>query len=131
MGKSVPSGALDERSTGPFSPVLIVPSGELVVISGQGPVDADGTLIGETIEQQTEVVLEASRRLLALAGASLDDVIKVNVYLADLADWPRFNAVYSQHFFDPRPARTAVGVDLLFGMLVEVDMWALRPQKEV
>jgi len=113
--------------SGPYSPALVVPAGELVVLSGQGPLDADGNLVGDTIEEQAAVTLDHCERLLAAAGCSLADVVRVGVYLADLASWERFNMVYAARMPEPWPARTAIGCDLLLGMLVEVDMWARRP----
>ena len=54
------------------------------------------------------------------------DVFKVNVYLKDLEDWPRFNEVYKQYFPQPLPVRTAVGSGLLLTLLVEIEMWATK-----
>ena len=58
--------------------------------------------------------------------ASFQDVFKVNVYLTDLAMWPRFNEVYKTFFHDPLPVRTAIGCDLLDGLIVEIEMWAVK-----
>ena len=54
----------------------------------------------------------------------MDDVFKVNVFLTDLAEWPRFNAVYARIMPKPLPVRTAVGVGLLETFKVEIEMWA-------
>lgn len=116
----------DLRAAGPFSPVVVVPAGDLVVVSGQGPLDGDNNLVGETIEEQTASTIERCRRLLEAAGAGLEDVFKVSVYLTDLALWPRFNEAYKTAMPVPLPARTAVGTDLLMGMMVELEMWAVR-----
>ena len=124
--KSVPAGASQHPTAGPYSPVLVVGPGELVVISGQAAIGGDGNVIGETIEEQALHTLENCRRQLARAGCTLADVFRVNVYLADLTNWPRFNAVYADVMPEPWPVRTAVGVGLLAGLLVEVDMWAIR-----
>ena len=50
----------------------------------------------------------------------------VNVFLTDLDNWPRFNEDYSPYFEDPKPVRTAVQTPLLFTLLVEIEMWAVK-----
>ena len=56
------------------------------------------------------------------AGASVEDLLKVTVYIVDVANWPRFNAVYAQMLGDVRPARSVVPVpELHYGYLVEID----------
>ena len=67
---------------------------------------------------------------LATAGCGLADVFKVNIYLADLTDWARFNAVYEKMMVEPLPVRTAVQAVLLPGFLVEIEMWAVKPTDE-
>ena len=98
--KRVPAGATQHRTAGPYSPVIEVDATRLVVLSGQVAVDLDGSVIGDTIEEQTRATLDNCRRQLAIAGCTFADVFKVNVYLADLADWARFNSVYEQAFAD-------------------------------
>lgn len=124
--KSLPPDASQHSTAGPYSPVLIVQAGEFVVISGQAAIDPEGKVIGETIEEQTGLTLENCRKQLSTAGCTLSDVFKVNVYLTDLDNWPRFNEVYARTMPEPRPVRTAVGTQLLEGLLVEVEMWAAR-----
>jgi len=116
--------ATQHTTAGPYSPVLRIGAGDLIVLAGQGPLDDDGHVVGEGIQEQTRATLDNCRRQLGVAGASLADVFKVNVYLADLADWDAFNAEYVRHFAEPRPVRTTVGVDLLLGMRIEIDIWA-------
>ena len=126
--KTRPAGARQHATAGPYSPVLEVSAGSLVVISGQVAVDLDGNILGETIEDQTRATLENCRTHLAAAGATLADVFKVNVYLTDLADWPRCNAIYEAIMPEPLPVRTAIQCVLLPGFLVEVEMWAAKPE---
>ncbi|MBX2814711.1 MAG: RidA family protein [Saprospiraceae bacterium] len=121
-----PKGAGQHVTAGPYSPVLHVRPGELVVISGQASIAMDGTIVGDTIEEQARVTLENCRNQLSTGGCTLDDVFKVNVYLTDLDMWPRFNEVYKTFFNAPLPARTAVGTALLEGLQVEIEMWAVR-----
>ena len=123
--KQLPAGAQQHVTAGPYSPVLIVNPGKLVVISGQAAIDPKGTIIGDTIEEQTRFTLENCRQQLETAGCTLADVFKVNVYLTDLDDWPRFNKVYAEIMPEPRPVRTAVRTSLLMTLLVEVEMWAV------
>lgn len=125
--KSLPAGAGQHVTAGPYSPVLEISAGPLVVISGQAAIAPDGSIIGETIEEQTRATLENCATQLASAGCSLADAFKVNVYMTDLDLWPRFNAVYMQMMPEPRPVRTAVGTALLPGLIVEVEMWAAKP----
>ncbi|MEQ8968324.1 MAG: RidA family protein [Azospirillaceae bacterium] len=122
--KTLPAGAGQHATAGPYSPVLEIRADRLVVISGQAPVDAAGTVIGDTIEAQTEVTLDNCLAQLRTAGCDFADVFKVNVYLRDLADWERFNAVYLATLPEPLPVRTAVQCGLLSDFLVEIEMWA-------
>ncbi len=124
--KMVPAGAGQHKTAGPYSPVLEVDVNKLVVISGQAPLDLEGNVIGDQIEKQTEVTLQNCQKQLATAGCTFADVFKVNVFLKDLADWPRFNEVYASYFPDPKPVRTAVQTPLLMTFLVEIEMWAVK-----
>jgi len=124
--KTRPKGARQHATAGPYSPVLEVDARRLVVISGQVAVDMSGDVIGSTIEEQTRATLENCAAQLATAGCTLGDVFKVNIYLTDLADWTRFNAVYEKMMVEPLPVRTAVQAILLPGFLVEIEMWAVK-----
>jgi enamine deaminase RidA (YjgF/YER057c/UK114 family) len=121
-----PAAHAQHRTAGPYTPVVGVQAGaRIFVLSGQAPLDCEGRIVGETIEEQARATLENCRSQLNAAGCELADVFKVSVYLTDLANWSRFNAVYREFFTEPYPARTAVQTGLL-GFLVEVDMWAAR-----
>ncbi len=124
--KKVPSGASQHKTAGPYSPVLEVECNKLVLISGQAAIDTEGNVVGDTIEEQTRFTMENCKKQLAQAGCTLDDVFKVNVYLTDLALWPRFNEIYKEYFTAPLPVRTAVQTGLLLSFLVEVEMWAAK-----
>ncbi|MEO6499929.1 MAG: RidA family protein [Mucilaginibacter sp.] len=124
--KKVPANAAQHTTAGPYSPVLEINAGKLVVISGQAAIDMDGKVIGDTIEEQAAYTIDNCARQLAYAGCTLDDVFKVNVYMKDLADWPRFNTVYKNYFNEPRPVRAAVQTGLLMTLLVEIEMWAVK-----
>ncbi len=124
--KEVPAGSSQHVTAGPYSPVLRVKANELVVISGQAAIAPDGSLTSEDFAQQSEDTLKNCLEQLGSAGLTLADVFKVNVYLTDLANWGAFNEVYRRLLPDPKPVRTAVGAQLLPGLLVEVEMWAAR-----
>jgi 2-iminobutanoate/2-iminopropanoate deaminase len=106
------------RPVGAYSPA--VRAGDFVFISGQVPRDPrTGALPGEDIESQVRLVLANVKGALAAAGASLDDVVSVTAYLANVDDWGKFNDVYKETFRPPYPTRTAIGSNLR-GILVEV-----------
>ncbi len=102
-------------------------AGGLLFVAGQGPFDAKGHLVGKTIVEQTRVTLENVKAIVEAAGASLADVVKVNVYLSDLGHFAAMNEVYAAFFAEPYPARTTVEVGLL-GFLVEIDAVAELPK---
>ena len=102
----------------PFSPG--VRYGDLVFVSGQGPIGKDGKIIAGDIRIQTRATLENFRKVLEDAGAAMDDVLQTTVYLRDLADYQGMNEVYASFFSDPKPARATVRAELLFGMTVEI-----------
>jgi 2-iminobutanoate/2-iminopropanoate deaminase len=99
-------------------------AGDFVFVAGQGPFDPEtGTVVGETIEEQTERTLENVKAILAAAGATFADVVKSTAHLSDLSHFPAYNEVYARYFPDPKPARTTVG-SCLPGILVEIDVIA-------
>jgi 2-iminobutanoate/2-iminopropanoate deaminase len=108
-------------------------AGDFIFVTGTGPVDAKtGKLSGESIEDQTELVISNMEAVLAADHATLADVIKVTVHLSDPALFARYNAVYARRFSTPYPVRTTVGSDLrsLPGMLIEADCIAYAPIKK-
>jgi 2-iminobutanoate/2-iminopropanoate deaminase len=108
-------------------------AGDFIFVTGTGPVDAKtGKLSGESIEEQTELVISNMESVLLADHASLADVIKVTVHLSDPDLFARYNAVYARRFSPPYPVRTTVGSDLgsLPGMLIEADCIAYAPQKQ-
>ena len=103
--------------------------GDFVFVSGQGPLDpTTGKIVGSTIEEQTERVLENIKAILEAGGASMADVVKVSAHLSDLSLFERYNKVYATYFPDPKPTRTTVGSQLL-GILVEIDAIAYVGEK--
>ncbi|MDZ4312111.1 MAG: RidA family protein [Cypionkella sp.] len=95
----------------------------LVYVSGQLPVAPDGSHHPEAdFETQARQAIHNLIAVAAAAGASVEDLLKVTVYIVDVANWPRFNAVYAQMLGNVRPARSVVPVpELHYGYLVEID----------
>jgi len=97
---------------GPYSQALV--DGRLVFCSGQIPLDpANGQLVAGTFRDRAERVFANLEAVLAAAGSSFDRVVKVTVYLTDLAEFPVLNELYAQRFSEPYPARAVVGVAAL------------------
>ncbi len=109
----------------PYSPVVV--SGDTVYTAGQMGRDADGNLAEGGIAGQTRQALENVRACLEAAGCTMDDVVKVNAFLADLADFAGYNEAYREMFAEPYPARTSVQAGLPAGVLVEIEAIARRP----
>ena len=110
----------------PFSKV--VRAGGFLFLSGVLPMDGDGKLVTGAIDVQTRVVLERIAATLGEHGASLADVVRVTVWLADLADFTAFNDEYRRHFELGFPARSTVQATLYGGARIEIEAQALAPQ---
>jgi reactive intermediate/imine deaminase len=91
-----------------------VRAGGTVYLSGQIPLDPQTMeLIGADPREQIRQVIENLRAVAEAAGGSLNEIVKLNVYLTDLAHFPLVNEVMAEHFAEPYPARAAVGVAAL------------------
>jgi 2-iminobutanoate/2-iminopropanoate deaminase len=110
---------------GPYSPGIVA-EGRFLYVSGQSPT-RDGVRVVGTIAEETQLVLDNVSRVLERAGASFADVVRCNVYLADIADFAAMNEVYERAFPEPRPARTTIGCVLRLEMKVEIDCIAALP----
>ena len=99
------------QALGPYSQGVV--TGNLIFVSGQIPLDTDGKLVSEDIQEQTRQCLRNISHILEEAGSSLDKVIKTTIYLADMDDFPRVNEAYAGFFTDPYPARSCVEVSRL------------------
>ena len=107
-----------------------VRAGNLLFVSGFVPVDGDGRLVGgDDVVAQTRQVLANLGAVLSAAGATFADVVKVTVYLTDIADRVRINPVRQEVFGDARPASTLVEVSALAvpGAKLEIEAVALIP----
>jgi 2-iminobutanoate/2-iminopropanoate deaminase len=95
------------KAIGPYSQA--VRAGSLVFVSGQIPLDpATGAMVDGDIAAQTHRVFANLRAILEAAGASLDQVVRATVYLADMNDFAVVNEVYGTYFSSPAPARATV-----------------------
>ena len=105
---------------GPYSQAKATDS--LLFVSGQIPVDpATGAVAGDTIETQAEQSMKNVGAILEAAGSSYEKVLKTTCFLADMADFAAFNAVYEK-YFTGKPARSCVAVrELPKGLLCEVE----------
>ncbi|NJL21644.1 MAG: RidA family protein [Leptolyngbyaceae cyanobacterium SM1_3_5] len=114
---------------GPYSQAIAV--GSLLFVSGQIPLDPQtGAIVSEEISQQTEQAISNLEAILQAAGASIADVVKTTVFLADLNDFNAMNAVYARWFNEATaPARACVEVARLpKDVRVEIDCIAVLPQ---
>jgi reactive intermediate/imine deaminase len=102
--------------------------GDFVIFSGQiGTKPGTLELAPGGIEAEARQMLENLRLTLAEYGLSLRDVVRVQVMLADIADWQKFNDVYREFFSEPWPARSAFGVNgLALNARVEIEVFAVR-----
>jgi 2-iminobutanoate/2-iminopropanoate deaminase len=96
--------------------------GNLISVSGQLPMRPDGTHTGDLpFEEQALQALANVSTVLAAAGAGLQDVIEVTVYLVGVDHWKAFNEIYARHFGEWKPARAVVPVGALhYGYLLEI-----------
>jgi 2-iminobutanoate/2-iminopropanoate deaminase len=116
------------KPVGPYSPGVCFD--RLIFVSGQGATDpATGELAGPDVESQTEQVFKNIATILEAAGSSLQHVLRCGVFLIDMRDFPRMNAVYERMMEGNKPARTTVQVTALpiNEMRVEIDAIAYIP----
>lgn len=108
---------------GPYSQAI--KAGNLLFCSGQIPVDPATGTVPEGIKAQTAQSLANVKAILTAAGASIDNVVKTTVFLADMSLFGEMNEVYAQNFNEPFPARSAVAVrELPKQVLVEIEVIA-------
>jgi 2-iminobutanoate/2-iminopropanoate deaminase len=122
-----PPGIAQPR--GPYSPA--VRAGGFIYVSGQVPIDpVTNTPVTGDVKAETRQVLTNVRRILEGCGASLADVVKCCVFLADVRDFAAMNEVYTEFFGAAKPARTTIGVAALPlpGAKVEIDAVAYKPE---
>ena len=104
-----------------------VVAGNLLFVSGQLPITAEGRRLSEAdFATQTRQVFANLDAVLAARGLSRERLVQVRVYVTDIADWPEFNALYAEWIGAHRPARAVVPVPTLhFGLRLELEAVAL------
>jgi 2-iminobutanoate/2-iminopropanoate deaminase len=109
---------------GPYSPG--VKAGNLLFVSGQGPFDADGKLVGDDFASQARATFANVERIILAAGGDLSGVVRIGAYLNSLDDFAEWNNVMREFLPEPYPARTTIPVPLP-GFLIEIDAVVLLP----
>ncbi len=115
------------QAIGPYSQGISVEKpGRIVYFSGQIAIDPSASgpakIVGASVEEQTERVMQNIHGLLRAAGAEFSDIIKTTIFLRDMADFPKVNAIYAKRFPIEPPARSTVAVSgLPLNALVEIE----------
>jgi len=114
------------KAVGPYTHAVW--AGDLLYLSGQVPIDpATGKLVEGDFADQARQVFDNLEAVLAAAGLTMEHVVKCNVFLTTMANFPALNAVYQTRFQAPYPARAAVAVaGLPLNALIEIEMIAHR-----
>lgn len=120
MSREIVSTSKAPAAIGTYSQA--VKAGNTVYLSGQIGLDPASMQLADGFEAQTVRVFENLKAVAEAAGGSLADVVKLNLYLTDLANFAKVNEVMARYFSQPYPARAAVGVkELPKGAVVEAD----------
>ena len=114
---------------GPYNQGIVADGSKLLFTAGQIPlIPGTDTMRNDSIEEATEQVFENVKVILAAAGTTLENVIKMTVFLADMSEFAAMNAVYAKYFPNHPPARSAVQVAALpKGARIEIEAIALVP----
>jgi len=110
----------------PFTKAVRV--GDLVFVSGQVPMGADGEIVEGNITTQTHQTIENVKSILLSLGLGLEHVVKATVWLADTRDFWPFNKVYLEYFGAALPARSCVRADMMVDCKVEIEVVAYDPR---
>ena len=125
MDKQAFASAEAAPAVGPYSPSIGI--GDLVFVSGQLPLGADGKIVGYTPKDQARKSLDNMRLTLTAAGLGMENVVKTTIFLQDMDDFGAVNEVYAEHFSEPFPARSTVQVARLpKDVRVEIEAIAVR-----
>jgi 2-iminobutanoate/2-iminopropanoate deaminase len=121
---SYPRNADTPVSSLPFSPSVCFH--DLIFISGQASVDAEGKIVSDTFEGEFRRSIENVRKVLAAAGSDLDHVIQTRNYVRDATDVPLYNELYREYFKEPYPARTTITNCLPAALRYEIEVVAVK-----
>ena len=117
---------------GAYSHGLVLPVGdvELVFVTGQIALGADGALVSEDVGEQTEFVFENIGKILTAAGADFSQVVKAQVFLTDISDFAIVSPIRNKYFGESKPVSTLVEVNALVspGCKVEIEVIAAKPR---
>jgi len=115
------------KAVGPYSQAIA--HGGLLYTSGQiGLIPEKGELADDDVETQAVQVTKNLSAVLTAAGSTTDNIIKCNIYLVDMGDFPKVNAIYADWLGEHRPARATVAVaQLPLGAKIEIDLIAKLP----
>ena len=125
MNKEIIATDQAPAAVGPYSQA--VSAGDLIFTAGQlGIVPATRQFAGPDIESQSRQALENIKAIVEAAGSCLEHVVKASVYLQDIQEWPKLNAIYAEYFPENPPARCAFQVAALpMGARVEIEVIAV------
>lgn len=114
------------KAVGPYSQAVAF--GDLLFCAGQIPLDpTTGEIVGASVKEQTERVIENIKAVLAVNSMTLVDAVKTTVFLTTMDDFAAMNEVYGRHFTQPYPARSTVAVvGLPRGAKVEIEVTAAK-----
>ncbi len=120
----IPSGA--PTPIGPYSPIVRA-SGEWYFFSGQIALGENGTIVGNTVAEQTEQICRTITQMLAAVGLTIDNVVKTTVFLRSMDAFAEMNAVYERYFGSSKPARSTIEVSRLpKDALIEIELIAVE-----
>ena len=124
--KAITSPAGAPAAIGPYS--VAVASGDFVFVSGQIPLDPETMQLVDGFASQARRVFDNLAAVCKAAGGSLDDLVKITVYVTDMADFPKLNEIAAEYLAEPYPARATIAVaGLPKDALVEVEGIMRRP----
>ena len=114
------------KPAGPYSHAIR--SGDLLFISGQGPFDDQGVLVGDTFSEHVRSAFDNLAVIAAAAGGDINDMVRLGAYLEDYANFQEYNSIMREYLRPPYPARTTIPVPTL-GIPIELDAVIAMPPR--
>lgn len=119
--------ATDQAPSAPAFLSQAIVSNGLIFVAGQIHSELDNSLVGETVEEKLAQIMKNISAILAAADATLDDIVKVTIYVTDMTLMPDLNKAYPTYFKEPYPVREAVCVkELPLGASIEISVTARK-----